>query len=208
MTKILTVLLLLVIIFLGNGTNVFAWDSYLLPNVIAGGGAGYFRISLDQFDQLYRSRWSPVFSGQINVRVYRNYFLTAQYAKYINNKNKESAVDPNTASGNARWEERFINAGVRFYSEAAGKWNFYYTLGLTFISVTEKPGLSVFENTSAENTDGSGFFFELGSDFNLLPHVNLFLEFEITSAGAGGTPGFVGHSLGGYAFQSGLNFYF
>ncbi|MDW7681889.1 MAG: hypothetical protein SCK70_15105, partial [bacterium] len=102
----------------------------------------------------------------------------------------------------------FINFGVRWYSDTAGKWNFYTGLGLTLITVEEQAGLSLFVNSSSDQKKGRGFFLELGTNFQFLPHLAWLVELEMTSAGEGGMPGFVGHSIGGYTFQTGLEFYF
>jgi len=78
------------------------------------------------------------------------------------------------------------------------------------VSVEEKAGFSVLEpeSTNDVSTDGSGFYLEVGADYIFIPHVGLNIELEISSAGEGGTPGFMGSSLGGYAFLTGLNFHF
>jgi len=198
------VLILLIILFSTNPLK--AWHSFSLPRVIAGGGAGFFRISLDAFDHLYTSKWDGIYTGHANFRFYRLNYLTLQYAKYRNEKAKQE----NLTSNSPLWEEMFYNIGVRWYTESYRKWNFYTTLGLTFTKIEEKPGLSVFPNSN-ENSgskDGRGFFLEIGTNYTILPHASLFMEIEISSVGEGGIPAIVGHSLGGFAFQTGLDIYF
>jgi hypothetical protein len=201
--KVIVLLFLINLIF----TNpVKAWHSFSLPRVVAGGGAGFFRASLDNINNLYTSKWDGIYTGHANFRLYRLTYLTLQYAKYKNENGKQQ----NDISGNPIWEETFYNVGVRWYSESFRKWNFYTTLGMTFTKIQEQPGLSVFPNSN-ENSDsknGRGFFLEIGADYTIFPHAALFWEIEISSVGEGGVPAIVGHSLGGFAFQAGLNFYF
>jgi hypothetical protein len=96
------------------------------------------------------------------------------------------------------------------YRDVSRKWNFYSGLGLTFAEIKEKPNLSVFPNNiSIKFTrDGQGFFLELGADYVFLPHLAFLMEIEITSVGEGGSPAIAGQSLGGFAFQVGMDFYF
>jgi len=200
MKRSISLIAILILIIFFNPRPAKSWDSFRLPSVVAGGSAGYFYIALDDFRALYSTRWDKMYSGHFDVRVYRGIYLSVQYARYLN-ENMKSEIK--TLKGT--WEERFINIGVRRYAERVGKWNFYTGLGLTFITINESPGLSVFENNSTGKTEGNGFYFEIGSHRTLLSHLGLFMEFEITSAGEGGTPGFVGHNIGGYAFQCGLD---
>jgi len=180
------------------------WDSFRLPTVVAGGSIGYFYVALDDFRALYTTRWDKIYSGHFDVRVYRGIYLSVQYERYRNNNMKPQFNE----TGNAYWEERFINVGVRRYADIVGKWNLYTGLGLTFISIDETPGLSVFENDTNGKSEGNGFYFEIGSHRTLMSNLGLFLEFEITSAGEGGTPGFVGHNIGGYNFSCGIDINF
>jgi len=195
---------LLIIFFVTN--PVKAWHSFSLPRVIAGGGGGYFRFSLDDFNNLYTSKWDGIYTGHANFRFYRSNYLTLQYAKYRN----ENAKQENMNSGSPLWEETFYNVGVRWYNENSRKWNFYYTLGLTFTKLKERPGLSVFPNSNenSDSKDGRGFFLEIGADYTIFPHAAFFIEMEISSIGQGGVPAIARHSLGGFAFQAGLDLYF
>ncbi len=203
--KLAVALLMILFTFLFTNT-VSAWQSYFLPRVIAGGGAGYFRISLDNCNNLFRSKWSGIYSGHVNLRFYRSNYLTIQYEKYRNDNAKEEFKTPISPL----FEETFYNVGVRWYSEPTRKWNFYTSLGLTFTKIIEKPGLSVFPNseTNSNKKDGRGFFAEFGADYSIFPHAAFFMEIEASSVGEGGMPGFVGQSLGGFAFQAGIDFHF
>lgn len=183
-----------------------AWSFFKIPQVISGGSAGYYRVSLDDFTKIYDSRWGFYYSGQLSVKVYRMNYLTLQYARF----HKTDKLDQAAGIAEVEWEERLINLGLRWYMDSQKRWRYYAGFGFTFINVKEKAGYSLLDpnNPDDVSTDGSGFFLEIGGDYIILPHVALNLELEVSSAGEGGTPGFVGSSLGGYAFLAGLNFHF
>jgi hypothetical protein len=179
------------------------WSLLKIPRVIFGGSTGYYRVSLDNYPRYYDSRWDVYYGGQASIRVYRMNYLTLQYARF----KKTDEISPTEA---AVWNQRFINLGVRWYNEGRKRWRYYAGFGFTFINVKEKSGFSLLEsnNPNDVSTNGSGFFLEIGGDYVIFPHVALNLELEASSAGQGGTPGFAGSSLGGYAFLAGLNFHF
>jgi len=179
------------------------WSLLKIPRVIFGGSAGYYRASLDNYTKYYNSRWDVYYSGQASLRLYRMSYLTLQYARFQTNNEIGS-------TGEAEWNERFINIGIRWYNEGRKRWRYYAGFGFTFINVKEKTGFSLLNPNNPNDvwTNGSGFFLEIGGDYAIFPHVGLNLELEASSAGEGGTPGFVGSSLGGYAFLAGLNFHF
>jgi len=196
-------LLLFVIFFIQN--SAYAWHSFSLPRVIAGGGVGYFRISLGDFNSLYTSKWDGIYTGHANIRFYGANYLTVQYAKYKN----DNAKQENDNSGIPVWEETFYNIGIRWYSESSRRWNFFTALGFTFTKIKEQSGLSVLSNSNenSDSKDGRGFFLEAGANYTIFPHAALFMEIEVSSVGQGGTPAIAKHSLGGFAFQVGLDFY-
>jgi hypothetical protein len=200
--KIMLSVLFGLIIFSFNEAQA-QWSFLRVPRVIVGASAGYFRVSLDNYTRYYDSRWDVYYSGQANVRVYRMNYLTVQYARFRKTNQVESA-------GEAEWNERFINVGVRWYNEGRKRWRYYAGFGFTFINVKEQAGFSLLSpsNPNDVSSNASGFFLEIGGDYIVLPHVALNLEIEVSSAGEGGTPGFAGSSLGGYAFLTGLNFHF
>jgi hypothetical protein len=200
------VIVFLFLIILISTNPVKAWHSFSLPRIIAGGGAGFFRISLDNFNNLYTSKWGGIYSGHANLRFYRSNYLSIQYEKYKNDKANEEITSPI----NPVWEETFYNVGVRWYSETTRKWNFYTTIGLTFTKIKEQAGTSLFpeSNESSDNKDGRGFFAEFGANYTIFPHAAFFIEMEVSSVGEGGVPAIAKHSVGGFAFQAGLDFYF
>lgn len=200
--KIMLSVLIGLIMFSFNEARA-QWSLLRIPRVIFGGSTGYYRASLDNYTRYYDSRWDAYYSGQASVRVYRMNYLTLQYARFRKTNQVGSVSE-------AEWNERFINVGVRWYNEGRKRWRYYAGFGFTFINVKEKAGFSLLAPNNPNNvsTDGSGFFLEIGGDYVILPHVALNLEIEASSAGEGGTPGFVGSSLGGYAFSVGLNFHF
>ena len=178
------------------------WSFFKIPRVIFGGSTGYYRASLDNYTRYYDSRWDFYYSGQTSIRLYRMNYLTLQYARFQKTGDVGSI-------GKAEWNERFINVGVRWYGEGRKRWRYYAGFGFTFINIEEKPGFSLLDPNSPNDvsTNASGFFLEIGGDYIILPYVALNLEIEVSSAGQGGTPGFAGSSLGGYAFLAGFNFH-
>ncbi len=206
--KYFTIGIIVFTIFILQTTSAFSWSSFVLPRFIGGVSAGYFRISLDDYNEVYSSRWNETYGAHFNVRFYKSTFVTIQYSQYQNDNIRQSIQMSHNIPNNAKWDQKIYNIGIRWYSDSLGKWNFYSGFGLTFIDISEPEGISVFENVTADDNDGSGFFIELGFEYIVLPHVSVGFEFEASSAGEGGTPGFVGHSIGGYTFQLGTSFHF
>lgn len=176
------------------------------PRVVAGGTIGYFRVSLDNFSELYNSRWDNFYSGQVSIRVYRSTFATFQYASFAK-QGKTVTIEETGESGQADWNETFMNIGIRRYTDTNKKWRFFTGVGFIFINIEETPGISIFnhKNSTETKTSGSGFYLEIGGDYILIPHVAIGWEIEANSAGEGGNPGFAGSNLGGLVFQLGLN---
>ncbi len=182
------------------------WARFNPPRAVIGGSAGFYRVSFENFTDVYDSRWDYDYSSQISIRVFRSNYATVQFSRF----KKAERISSESLLGNAAWEQRFINVGIRWYSDTQKRWRFYSGFGFSFVSVSEKAGFSVIEPESTKDvaTDGSGFYLEVGADYIFIPHVGLNIELEISSAGEGGTPGFMGSSLGGYAFLTGLSFHF
>ena len=203
-TNIFVLLVLINLLFFSQAES--QWSRFRQPHAVIGGSVGFYRVSFDNFTDIYDSRWDHYYSSHASIRVYHSNYATIQYSRFQKTKN----VDTPELSGEAAWDQRFINIGVRWYSDAQRKWRFYSGFGFSFVNVTEKAGLSVLEPASTKDvsSDGSGFYLEIGADYIIIPHVGLNIEVEISSAGEGGTPGFMGSSLGGYAFLTGLNFHF
>jgi len=203
-TTILFSLVLLILLFFAEAES--QWSRHNPPHAVIGGSAGFYRVSFENFTDIYDSRWDYDYSSQVSVRVYRGNYATFQYSRF----QKTKKVNTQELSGEAEWDQRFINIGIRWYSDAQKRWRFYSGFGFSFVSVTEKAGFSVLEPESTKDvaTHGSGFYLEIGADYIIIPHVGLNIELEISSAGEGGTPGFMGSSLGGYAFLTGLNFHY
>ncbi len=203
MRKKIAIFVLIGLSFLAINEAQATWSFFRVSRVVFGGSTGYYRASLDNFTRYYDSRWDIYYSGQISTRLYRMNYLTLQYARF-QKTNEVGSIST------AEWNERFINIGVRWYGEGRKRWRYYAGFGFTFIHVEEKSGFSLMapNNPNDVSTDGSGFFLEIGADYIILSHIALNLELEVSSAGEGGTPGFAGSSLGGYAFLVGVNFHF
>ncbi|MDZ7340789.1 MAG: hypothetical protein ONB27_05485 [candidate division KSB1 bacterium] len=181
------------------------WPWYSFPRLIAGGSIGLFRASLENFPDLYDSRWGGLYAGQANVRVYKSNFLSVQYGQF----RKTATVDLSGLKQQAEWDERLLNVGIRWYAEPYRQWRLYSGFGFNFVQVHEKAHLSLLKPTAATDvtSSGRGFYLEIGTDMVLLPNFGLNLELEVSSASKGGAPGFMGSSLGGYLLGAGLNFY-
>lgn len=197
-------LILISIFILGEARGEYSFFNQ--PRLVFGGSAGFYRTSLDDFTRIYDSRWDYFYSGQISLRVYRANYLTLQYGRF----RTTGKIDREISSNEAEWDERFINLGIRWYAESQKRLRLYSGFGFTFVTVEEQVGLSLLapENPNAVSKDGKGFFLEVGGDYLILSHLALNLEIEISSASHGGSPGFMGSSLGGYAFLAGVNFHF
>jgi len=206
MKKILIISILMLIHIFAVTDARGSWSLFKIPAVTFGGSTGYYRASLENYTKIYDNRWDNYYSGQISVRLYRTNYITLQYARF----QKTTEINDNSLTEEAEWRETFINIGLRWYGETRKRWRYYAGFGFTFINVKEQAGFSLLDpnNPNDVSTNGSGFFLEIGGDYIVFPHVALNLEFEASSAGEGGTPGFEGSSLGGYAFLVGMNFHF
>ncbi|MFZ5517159.1 MAG: hypothetical protein ACOY90_11005 [Candidatus Zhuqueibacterota bacterium] len=182
------------------------WIFSPMPRVITGGTVGYFRVSLDNFNDLYSSRWDTYYSGQVSVRFYHSTYASFQYATFTT-AGKTVTVEGANLTGQADWQETFMNIGLRRYSDTNRKWRFFTGVGFIFIDIEEAAGISIFANKNSTDTrtKGSGFYLEIGGDYRFIPHAAIGWEIEANSAGEGGNPGFAGSNLGGLAFQVGLS---
>lgn len=192
-------------IFGGVAEASSGWTWYTFPRLIAGGSAGLFRASLENFPDVYDSRWGGYYSGHANVRIYKAHYLSVQYGQF----RKTATTDVNGVPAPAEWAERLLNVGIRWYAEPYRQWRFYSGFGLNFVQVQEKADFSLLKPaaTAEVASSGRGFYLEVGTDFVLVPNLGLALELEVSSASKGGAPGFMGSSLGGYLLAAGLNFY-
>ncbi len=205
MKRIRFVFVLLVgFIFITLNTAAALDYFYSQPRIMAGGDVGMFRISLDQFKEVYADRWGESFSGFAGVRITRAYYLTCKYGQF--SKDGKEGVHPETGVNlnQARWDEKWYQFGVRVHPPITKKLNSYYGFGICYFKTSEVRQLSVF--TTSENVDntGSGFYMELGFDYFPVQYLAAFLQIEVSSGGVKGNTGFESMSIGGFRFSAGV----
>ena len=184
----------------------FERDSFWQPRLFLGGEYGYFRISLDNFENLYENRWGAVPGAHVGVRVYSSYYLALKY-RHFEKSGKQNGLNYSPLNtSDAKWDEDWYTIGVRINPNSAGIWDSYYGFGYVIFKITEKPGLSVYnDNISHSNKkSGDGFFLEIGILRYFHNNLAGFIELEISSGGIGGKTGFEGQSVGGYLISAGF----
>jgi len=169
------------------------------PRVAIGGSVGLFRISLDEFTQVYNHRVGPALGGSVAVRVLDPYFLMVAARTFQQNG---KTVSRQTAIS---WSERWINVGVRriFFGERV---NSFVGFGLAFFRAAEDTPSGILRRDNGKRK-ASGFFLDFGVDLRMTRQLAAFLDLELTSASAGGLSGFEASSIGGFYFSGGLHVY-
>ena len=176
---------------------------------MAGGDFGLFRISLDQFEEVYTNRWGTSYGGFAGVRFLGGYYLIGKYGQF----EKSGKQGTHNFSGqdlkNASWTEEWYQIGLRVHPPIVKKLNSYYGFGISFFKVDEVDSLSVFysENKTNQNDTGSGFYMELGLEYFPTELLAAFFHFEISSGGIRGKTGFEAMSVGGYRLTTGISFW-
>jgi hypothetical protein len=182
---------------------------YFEPRITASASVAWYRISLDDFDSVYKGRsgFSP--GGSIGVRVWGSHYAMVKMRQF--NKSGKSGIHPTSGLNleNARWRETWYTVGVRVQPSLSGKGGSYYGFGVAFYQVDEEPGLSVFEanNANDQGDTGNGFYLELGIQYYLWKRAAAFFEIEVASGGMRGRSGFEAFSVGGWRFALGLNIF-
>lgn len=182
---------------------------YHHPRVMAGGDIGMFRISLDQFEDVYTNRWGNSFSGFIGVRFLSGYYLITKYGQFEKSgkqgKHKFSGFDLE----NAYWHEKWYHVGLRIHPPIIKKLNSYYGFGISYFKVDEADSLSAFytQNGTNKNDTGSGFYMELGLEYFPTEILAGFFHIEVSSGGIRGKTGFEAMSVGGYRIATGISFW-
>ena len=166
------------------------------PRLVLGGSLGRFRISYDDFDKIYDSRWDNAFGG------FATYMVSAPYNVVVKYRNF-SRTDQFTTTDNRKlaleWDEKWYNVGLRYAVLSRRGFSNYFGFGFTFMKIEEAGEYSVFSQEDlGKERDAGGFFIEFGLHYSLMEYLSLFSELEITSAGLEGKSGFEGNSVGGY----------
>ena len=179
------------------------------PRLVLGGSGALFRISLDQFESVYKSRLGPSYGGFAGIRVYTGHYLLFKYASFQQDGKEGTHGESGLNLRDARWQEQWYNVGVRIHPFQAGRTQSYYGFGVVFYDVKEQPQLSVFDSKSEEKNSelGNGFFLELGIEYFVHRRLASFFELEVASGGVRGKTGFEAFSVGGFRFALGVNWW-
>jgi hypothetical protein len=182
---------------------------YFQPSALCGASMGFFRISLDHFENVYADRWGPIYNGHAGFRFYKGYYLLTKY-QYFSQAGKEG-LHPETGLNlkNAKWNEQVLNVGLRIHPPVIRRASSYYGFGVVFYHIDEKPGLSVFTNkfSKPESGWGNGFYLDVGMEYFVYQQIAAFVEIEVSSGGLHGKTGFEAFSVGGFKFVAGINLY-
>lgn len=176
------------------------------PRTSIGIEAATFRVSYGQFDDFFDSRWGFAWGGHATVRISSTYNIVLKYRQF----NKNEMVQFNDIRQNLDWEERWINAGVRYIRlPERGVMNFF-GFGLSFLNV-DGTGVTRILPATKDTADGkvnsTGFFIDFGFGYPLVRKVYFLIEIEITSVGIDGSGGLESSSIGGIYLGAGLNLF-
>ncbi|MBN2413601.1 outer membrane beta-barrel protein [candidate division KSB1 bacterium] len=202
---IFTLLMLIMVIIPGNsGARDFLYHH---PRIMTGGDIGLFRISLDQFEEVYTNRWGTSYGGFAGVRFLGGYYIVGKYGQFEKSGKQGAHKDTGYNLQNASWQEKWYQVGLRVHPPIVKKFNSYYGFGLSFFNVDEVDSLSVFstQNGNSQNETGSGFYMELGLEYFPTEMLAAFFQFEISSGGIRGKTGFEAMSIGGYRLTAGIS---
>lgn len=177
--------------------------SFLQPRMFLGVDGGYFRISLERFEDVYSSRWGPVYGAHGGINVYSAYYLTVKYRTF--ERNGKKGIHPKSGKNlsNAKWMEDWYTFGLRIHPWSGSVWGSYYGFGYAFYSLEEKSELSVY-NDNGGKKKGGGFYLDIGVERFITRRAVAFLELEVASGGIGGRSGLEGQSIGGYFISGGF----
>ena len=168
--------------------------------LIVGGSAGFFRISYDDFPELYDGRSGFVYGGQVLYKVFAPYFAVAKLYVF----EKDGTIDSTGSAVN--WRQRGINLGVRYVSYRERKLVSYFGFGFVFFNIKEDGPVSLFGG-SGGTRDATGLFLGGGLEYRFTPRASVFLDIEVSSAGLKGKSGFQGNSVGGFSIGMGINLF-
>jgi len=171
--------------------------------LIIGGNAGIFRISYEGFSRIYdeRSGMSPGATALVKIRP--PYYVVVKYHQF--EKDAKIIVN-NIVVDTQEWQEKWYNLGLRYVSYGERRLVSHFGFGFAFFKIDESGPVSVFGRQPGKR-DAGGFFLDAGLEYRFRKYASLGAEFEITSAGIGGTSGFEASSVGGYLFSLGLNWF-
>ncbi len=204
-------------LLLGVITPVFSqgFYAYNQPRVSFGGDAAFFRISFDDFDEIYSNKWGGSVGAFASARFYRSYYAVFKYGQFSKSGKSGTYKDTDFNLENAKWDEKWYKIGVRVHPPIDSKFSSYYGFGIGFFDVKEAVDISIFTvdetatsiKAEADNDLGSGFYLELGIEYFPVPFMAIYGEFDISSGSYNGRPGFEATSVGGYRLSAGIAIY-
>ena len=180
---------------------------YYQPQVTLGGSVALFRISLDDFENIYTNRVGVSYGGFAGARLYSSYYALFKYRSF--RKNGKEGTHPQSGLNlqNARWDEKWMSLGLRVQPPITNKFHNYYGFGVAFFQVDEVPGIAVYQQDDDNDDLGTGFYLEMGLAYFPIEKLSTFFEIEIASGGVRGKTGFEAFSVGGYRFAVGISFW-
>lgn len=166
---------------------------------VLGGGGGLFRINHDDFSPVYDSRTGFIPGGHALIKIKAPYNIVVKYRRF----DKENLRILNDDQLLLKWEQRFVNVGLRYVSYSERRFTQFFGFGVSLMNIKESGPLAV-ASPNGGAREATGFYLELGVDYRFIQHAALFLEIEISSAGVEGKSAFEGTSVGGYYIGTGL----
>lgn len=179
------------------------------PRLTVGATGGMFRISHDQFDDSFKSKWGPAWGAHAVVRLSNRYHVVAKYKRYV--KSEDITLDQQRLE--IDWQQQWINLGLRFSGSSADRITSSLGFGLAFFSATGNSVNQVLRGNARSpqylesEKSATGFFLDLGVNIPLHKLVALLVELELSSASPEGGGGFEATSIGGVFFGVGVNIF-
>ncbi|MCA9732286.1 MAG: hypothetical protein H6696_11615 [Deferribacteres bacterium] len=173
-----------------------------IPRLMLGGSTGTFRISYEDFKDIYGDRSGNSVGGFASFLISVPYNVIVKYRTF----NKSGSYETETATYNLDWEQRFINFGLRYFRPGKKGFSNHFGFGFSIIDIEEKGDYSIFDsqNKAPKSNNAGGFFLDFGIHYGFNRYIDTFAEMEISSAGIEGKSGFEGSSVGGYYFSVGV----
>ena len=182
-----------------------------MPRVYIGADAAVFRISLNNFEDVYTNRWGASYGAFLGVRAFGAHYIAARYGVF--QKSGKDGLQPSSGADlkNASWQEQWLKIGLRIHQEPTNKLSSYYGFGIGFFSINEAEPISVFNARSPQKNSndgvGSGFYMEFGMDYFVVKTITAFFDLEVSSGGTKSRTSFEAMSIGGWRFSAGLAFW-
>lgn len=167
---------------------------------VLGGGGGLFRINHDDFAPIYDSRSGIIPNGHALLKIKTPYNIVVKYRQF--EKEHTRVIDASQVL--LKWEQRFVNVGLRYVSYSERRFTQFFGFGLSLMNIKESGPLAV-ASPNGGTREATGFYLELGVDYRFIQRAALFLEIEISSAGVEGKSAFEGTSVGGYYIGAGVH---